>query len=383
MECSIFECDGPGYLDDRIAAESGLRIVVVRSFAVLIRATAILGSRPVSSFSDVVGATDLWDSGGVAVVADTAYKFVAALVRKPAALVVFEAYENLFLPNCAELAADRVWIVKCSRRTHAHRGFAFTCFCAALADGSVSKLEPKGERPAPVCTRALFFDVRSRECDAVQDAIASGDTDVAIAAFPGTFESSTRESPGTGDCPICFEPPNPRITSKCCRRDFCLGCYARSMNDDVSSCPWCRDVSGMFNCSIECGHAKAPLKDVALMDVVGDLLVSGDKVLVVTTDDSYLIAASALNPLRPYMPVMLSGGAKSMTKAVDDFQGRANLAIARADKPLVGCVFLPATAVVFTELSACADADAWMATCRRATRAVRMVSVVDAPHVNV
>jgi hypothetical protein len=265
---------------------------------------------------------------------------------------------------------------------HRHRGYASDCFSQALKNDAVVKARPNGPVfAAPHVRRALFYDVRYRECDAVLAAIHAGDEEVAVAAFPGQFETHERIHPGTGECPICLELPSTRITTKCCKRDFCLGCFAKSMKDDVSPCPWCRGVTGMFNCSLESGHIRAPVKDILLMDCVGHMLAAKEKVLVVTLDDSYLLSSSPLNPIRPYMPILLSGGSKTMDRAVKEFQCQARVAVAHGTRMLCGGMKLPATVIVFTERAAWDDENmkaAWISTCPGLRRIICMVSVVDA-----
>lgn len=378
--CCILECDGPGYLDAKVINTPGLRIVVVRFFAVHIRA-AELGGIPISSFNEAVEARS-WSIGGVAVVADRAFKYLAAMIKQPVALLVFEAYESLCLPNCSFIETELVWLVKCSNFVrHHHRGFASQCYNKAQQQQAIVQIT-RSNRSYPTQERSLFYDVRTRECDAVLQAIEAEDTETAVAAFPGFFEGQARENTGTGECPICYETPSPRITTRCCNRDFCLKCFAKSINDDVSSCPWCRGVTGMFNCSIESGHDRAPAKDMVVMTIIGNMLTSGERILVVTTDDSYLIMNSNLNPVRPYIPVLLSGGSKTMDRAMRDFKTTARVAVAHATHMLCGGLNLPATAILFTERAAWEDPAkkrCWMSTCKDLRRVVCMVSVVDAP----
>lgn len=381
--CAL-ECDGPGHLNARVAAASatGRALVVARSYSTTIRATE-LGAPAVTNLETAAAAAKGW-TAGPCVVSDRAFKFMAVLAPGPMELVVFEGVETLWLPNCPALEAATVWVTRFTSRRIPHRGWASECYSAAVRNDAVVRRRAGRLRPslsAPV-SRDLYYDVCDSESRATREAVRAGDRELALASFPGSYERLRRgEGEGTGDCPVCYEPPAPRVTTICCGRDFCLDCAARCMGDETQ-CPWCRRPSGLWNCSLEHGHSQAPFKDNLVADIVRAALQSshGARVLVVTTDDAYTYRTPSGNPLMIHGPAMVAGSAASIEASLARFSGECRVAIAHADRMFCCGLEFPATHVVFTERDASrGDLFAfWVGACPGATSVRCMSAITDA-----
>ena len=374
----VLECDQVGSMHPRVRAEIGRSLVVVRSYAAGIVGSALCAP-VVSSFDTAIRAVEGWASGPV-VVGDRSVKYVAGLLKEPPSLVVFEGVETLWLPNCPDLGAPTVWMTKLSPGRVTHRGWASECFAEAVRNDAVVRRRGR-ERSRARESRDLYFDVRGEESAVSKAAVKAWDMDLAVAAFPGSFERIPRQRPA-GECPICYEAAAPRVTSICCGRDFCLPCASECMGDD-SDCPWCRRRSGLWNFSIEPGFKKAPFKDVLLADIVRTSLASSPdaKVLVVTTDETYTYKGHAGNPVAPFNPVCIGGKSASIESALRKFSapGQA-VAVAHADRMCSCGLTFPATHVVFTEAEArTGDKHRfWTNACPDAKRVRRMTAVTDA-----
>eukprot|EP00873_Tetraselmis_striata_P033776 jgi/Tetstr1/454040/TSEL_040959.t1 len=393
--CCLLECDGPAHLDDRIAAtaRTGRAMLVVRSYSAAVRAKE-LGCPAVTGFESALSAMTGWATG-VRVVSDRSVRFAARLAPLPLDLVVLEGVECLRLPNCPPLPASTVWMTKLTARRMTNRGWAHACYSEAIDNGAVIRRRggngrnrcprpswPAAVRPEP---RDLYFDVRGDEAEVCRRAAAAGDTELMIRAFPGQFLEAAGDDDGarTGECPICYERPAPRVTARCCRRDFCLSCAARCMGE-AGRCPWCRQVSGLWNCALEPGHRPAPFRDELLTDIVRTSLLAGPaaRVLVVTTDDGY-IHRVAFNPLRAFDPHVIGGSAHAAEAALRAFtwgaDGARRVAVVHAER-MFGCgLKFPASHVVFAEKDAWSDDRLafWMAACPGASVLRKMVAITE------
>lgn len=379
--CCVLECDGPGHLDARVAREAGLTLIVVRSYSAHLTAKQH-GTAAVCGFEGAMAAARDWTRGPL-VVSDRAVKFFAGSCRQRPDLVVLEGVECLSMPNCPDLGARTVWMTNFFNRRVPHRGWARDCYAEAVENDAVVRKRPRRAEALPAPLRELYFDVRGEESEVPRAAAVAGDAELAVASFPGSFERERRGRPAD-ECPVCYDAsPSPRVTTRCCGRDFCLSCAARSMGDETP-CPWCRRRSGLWNCSIEAGHRRAPFKDALLGDLVRRFLASSPdaKVLVVTVDDSYTYLWDRHNPLGPFRPVAVAGSAQAVESAVRKFgeKGVRTVAVAHADRMFCCGVTFPATHLVFAERAAREGNKwaFWTAACPGAKQVRCMTAVTEA-----
>lgn len=380
--CCLLECDGPGNLDDRVVSEPGMTMIVVKSYCTLNYAER-MGAPWVTNFDTAVLASTTWRRGPC-VVSDRAVKFMACLLRCRVQLVLLEGIEGLTLPKCPEILADVVWITRFSARQVHHTGWARECYMEAISNDAV--IRRRGQRfgmcpmVLPV-TRDLYFDVRGEDSEVTRTAVEHGDMDLAVRSFPGRFELEDKRV-RTGECPVCYEQPVPRVTSGCCGRDFCLACISKCVGD-VSSCPWCRASTGLWNFCIEAEpDLKTPFKDALLRSTVSDCIGSApdSKVLVVTTDDVYTYKNSKCNPLMAFSPCMIAGSAVSVNSALRAFSEDGRVAVTHADRMFCCGITFPATHVVFTEKAARSGdrLKFWVGACPRARAARCMTAITEA-----
>lgn len=379
--CCVLECDGPGHLNARVARETGLTLVVVRSYAANI-VSKQLGAPVVCSFESAMAAAREWTRGAL-VVADRAVKYFAGTCQRRPDLVIFEGIDSLSLPNCPDLGAQTVWMTKFSGRRVPHRGWSSACYAQAVENDAVVRRRCSRLGAAPPAVRDLYFDVRGEESAVPKMAVQAGDMELAVRSFPGSFERMLRDRTND-ECPICYDPkPSPRVTTACCGRDFCLSCAVKSMGDDTR-CPWCRRQSGLWNCSIEAGHTQAPFKDVLMGDLVRKCLSSAPdaKVLVVTSDDVYTYRTDRTNPLAPFNPISIAGSAAAVETAVTHFgaDGVRTVAVAHADRMFCCGLSFPATHLIFTERAAYEGdkGSFWTAACPDARQVRCMTAITEA-----
>lgn len=370
--CCILECDGPGHLDERVLACSGLAVVVVRSGAAGVVARRLGTPHAVTGFESAARLSGL--RSGVVVAGDRSARYTAAFLSEAPELVVFEGIESLWLPSCPDLRGRTVWMTRfCDLRLQ-HRGYATDCFSEALACDAVCRRRGPSGRPRPV--RDLYHDVRGDEAELVLGALEGGDEELAVKAFPGYFERLRGERGPPGECPICYEAPRVRVTSMCCGRDFCLECACRCAAAGPS-CPWCRAGSGLWNYSMEPGRGPAPFQDVLLLD----LATGSDRVVVVTSDDGYTLRGRC-NPLPQSRTCWVGGTSQAVAAAMESFEsGDKTVAVVDADRLLgAGLVFPSATRLVFTDAESCSGHRYayWAAACPNAADVRCMVAVTAA-----
>lgn len=369
--CVLF-CDRHGLLDGRIMREPGLAIVVVRSCVTGLRARQ-LNARPINGFRSAASITA---ADGVYVVGDRSVKYVAVMLPRKPTLVVFEGLDSLHLPNCPDLFGETVWITMLSTGGSRHRGWARDCYIEAMENDAVVRIRSDVRLPV---RREMYYEDMGNNASVVVHSLQRGDTDSATMAFPGTILPEG-EREGTGECPVCYETPSPLVTTSCCSRDFCLLCAAMSMGES-SRCPWCRSQSGLWKCLMESGHKRVPVKDELLSDIVGAHLetLPDAKVLVVTTDDSYMSPlVSTIVPALRVGARVVKGGHRHVEAAIDALtRPGKRVGVIRADMMVSGLVFRDVTHLVFTETASFRTNrfSFWVSCCPAAVSAVCMVSI--------
>lgn len=378
----IIVVDSPGCVDDAVASRGGTRIVVVSATSAKVRARQ-LGAAVISGARSARIAVEAGIGPGVFVVSDTAFELIPVVFRdSPIELVVLECIESLRLPNSSHVQSHSVWMTTVSSRRAAvsHKGWARECYESALASDSVVR---RSRFPlVPVATRHLYYDCSIDESDVISLAIDAGDTETAASAFPGPRASSAPSSHvSDSECPVCFETPSTRVTTQCCRRQFCLSCINQSIKSTGRSCPWCRRPTGLWNCTIDTEYRAAPFKDALVSDLVNALSRFGDAVLVVTTDCTYQ-NRSRVNPIAAHLPVCLgrtSCSALAAVVALDQGDTRVVVADPSSIRP-DGLLLSKITQIISTEASCIPHAHAWSAACPNARGIHLMVSIVDAVH---
>lgn len=380
--CCILECDSAGELDGKIMSVAGVRMVVVRAPAVALRARRLGNAACVSLFKHAVDCFSApQPTDRVFVVGDTAFNYVAGICSWAFDLVVFDGVQSLRLPNSPRISARTVWMTR-SRGAFAmkHRGWVRECYESAICAGAI--VGRRSRSGAPPTRRHLYYDIKGDESALVERAMRAGDVELATASFPGYREADTPSMEGVSDpdCPVCYDPPSPRVTTMCCARRFCLACASRCMSG--GKCPWCRRPSGLWNCSIERGYRPAPFKDVLVSDVVSSCVSSSEDaaVLMVTVDDAYKMRG-AINPLSAtHWPVNIGRTSASVTAAVDALETRGSR-VAVVDPKMIspdGMTFHAITHVVCCEEESAGMIGGWVSACPNAVAVHRMVSIADA-----